>query len=146
MNELTHPKHNFDSLFVWQTVIENGKLTFTVPYPTSDLLHNGCVPWVDPAVLTQVSPRQELIERSHSPSRGDGMHLRSPLNDILHKQGTGGLTRWAPSKLFDCTGADRGLPREAKRTHPTWGALTPNPVCHFGSRNIHKDNQKWWFI
>ena len=31
------------------------------------------VPWVYPAVLTWVSPWQELMEQSHSPSRGDGM-------------------------------------------------------------------------
>ena len=31
------------------------------------------LPWVDPAVLTRVRPWQELIERPHSPSRGDGM-------------------------------------------------------------------------
>ena len=73
------------------------------------------LPWVDPAVLTRVSPWQELIERSHSPSRGDGMHLRSPPSDPLHKQGTGGWPGWAPSKLFERTGADRGRPREAKR-------------------------------
>ena len=34
-----------------------------------------------------------------------------------------GLTRWAPSKLSEHTEAERGRPREAKRTHPlilTW--------------------------
>ena len=75
-------------------------------------------PGSTPAVRTRVSPGQELIERSHSLSRGDGMHLRSPPSDPLHKQGTGGWPRWAPSKLFERTGADRGRPREAKRTHP----------------------------
>ena len=34
--------------------------------------------WVDHAVLTRVIPRQGLIERSHWPSRGDGMDLMSP--------------------------------------------------------------------
>ena len=76
------------------------------------------LPWVDPALLTRVSPWQELTEQSHSPSCGDGMHLRSPPSDPLHKQGTGGWPGWAPSKLFERTGADRGRPREAKRMHP----------------------------
>ena len=74
------------------------------------------LPWVDPEVLTQVSPWQELMERSHSPSRGDGMHLRSPPSDPLHKQGTRGWPGWARSKLFERTRADRGRPREANRT------------------------------
>ena len=46
------------------------------------------LPQVDPVVFIRVSPRQELIERSHSPSRGDVMHLRSPPSDPFHKQGT----------------------------------------------------------
>ena len=46
--------------------------TIVVTYGAFDKL-----PWVDP-------------ERSHSPSRGDGMHLRSAPSDPLHKQGTEG--------------------------------------------------------
>ena len=56
------------------------------------------------------SPWQELIERSHSPSRGDAMHLGSAPSDPLHKQGTGGWPGWAlgmTSKLLKRTGADR---------------------------------------
>ena len=72
----------------------------------------------------RVSSWQELIQRSHWPSRSDGMHLRSPPSD-------------APSKLFECTGADRGRPREAKRTHPNtsmavghFEALTMSPLLY----------------
>ena len=85
------------------------------------------LPWVDPMVLTGVSPWQKLIKWSHSPSCGDAMHLRSPPSDPFHKQGTGGWPGWAPSKLFERTGADQGRPREAKRTHPIyiWSAVTP---------------------
>ena len=86
------------------------------------------LPWVDPAVITQVSPWQELIERLHPPSSGDAMHLGSPPSDPLHKQGTGGWPGWAPSKLFERTGADQGRPREAKRTHPK-RSLWTIPIC-----------------
>ena len=55
------------------------------------------LPWVDPAGLTRVSPWQELIERSHSPSRGDGMHPRSfarPQRPVYHPWTAGmGLSR-----------------------------------------------------
>ena len=50
------------------------------------------------------APKRELIERSHSPSRGEVMHLGSPPSDPRHKQGTGGWPGWAPgmtSRLFE---------------------------------------------
>ena len=58
-----------------------------------------------------VSPWQELIKRSHLPSRGDGMHLRSPPSDPLHKQGTGGwpgCSRQSYSNVPGQTGGDPG--------------------------------------
>ena len=70
---------------------------------------------------TLVSPWQELIEWSQSPSRGDGMHLRSSPSGPLHKQSTGGWPGWVPgmtSKLFERTGGRPGPPREADRSHP----------------------------
>ena len=77
-------------------------------------------------VSTQVcahsgEPWQELIERSHSPSRDDAMRLRPAPSDPFHKQGTGGwpgVSPWNdvkyirmnrgqtwidPGKLIECT-------------------------------------------
>ena len=48
----------------------------------------------------RVRPWQEPIERSHSPSHGDGMHLRLPQSDPVHKQGTGGADRVSPVKAI----------------------------------------------
>ena len=93
------------------------------------LLLLGAFDWltcVDPAVLIRVSPKQELIERSHSPSRGDVMHLRPAPCDPLHKPGTGGWPGWAPgmtSKLFERTGGGPGSTQGSYRTHPL------SPVC-----------------
>ena len=85
------------------------------PYVVSPkIVPNLCTPETTTSVWPRGAqsgrPWQELIERSHSPSRGDGMHHRSPRSDPLHKQGTSGWPGWAPSKLFEPgqTGVDPG--------------------------------------
>ena len=67
-----------------------------------------------------------------------------PPSDPLHKQGTGSWSGWAPgrtTKLFECTGADRGRPREANWTHHLCAQLkvfTQGPLSIFNvvSANI----------
>ena len=71
-------------------------------------VHSISFPGSTPQCSLKVSPCQELIVRSHLPSRGDGMHLRSPPSDPLHKQGNGGLTQVSPIKAIRTY---RGRPR-----------------------------------
>ena len=83
--------------------------------------------------LSTQNPWQELIERPHSPSRGDVMHLEPAPNtsDPFHKQGTGGWPGWAPgmtTKLFERTGANRGRPGEANQTHQI---VSQKQLCHW---------------
>ena len=71
-------------------------VAFIYPIATNTLDAFDYLLWVDPALLTRVSPWQELIERFLTALVVTSCTWGQPPSDPLHNQGTGAFTRVSP--------------------------------------------------